>query len=166
MSSIFTIEYELRTRDGKVIESSNGAPLRFVFGKGRMLPSLERRLAGLREGEEDVGVLPAAQAFGDPTVLPTAEVPRGEFEPDVPLSPGRRFEARTRAGEDVRFEIVAVGAATVTVRFLHPLADEDLTYWVRLLRVEFPPAPPPVPAAAYGIDSQALQIWDSKAIPV
>ena len=53
------------------------------------------------------------------------------------------------------------------VRFLHPLADSDLEYWVKVVAIEVPgrrPAPPPMPASAIGIDSAAIQIIDSARI--
>jgi hypothetical protein len=62
-----------------------------------------------------------------------------------------------------------VGPEKVTVRFLHPLAEADLEFRVKVLAAEPPlrlASPPPMPAQAVGIDSAAIEIVDSAAIPL
>ena len=46
----------------------------------------------------------------------------------------------------------------VHVRLLHPLADADLEYRFKLIAVEDPSLPPPLPARAIGIESSAIMI--------
>lgn len=161
--SVITLAYELRTKAGALIESSETCgPIRFVPGRGMLLPALESRIASLSPGDEAEGELEARRAFGDPERLPLMELKRTEFGADEELEVGRRFEAKSPSGDPVRFEIVEVDGDRVRVRVLHPLADEDIVYKLRVLE-KSSLLPPPLPAAALGIDSAAIQLFPEDA---
>jgi len=162
MPRAIKIQYDLKLTNGSLIES---ATLSFVPGRDQILPALERKIIGLKPGEEVAGVLPAKEAFGDPELLPIADLKRAEFPGDISLDIGRRFEAHTITGADVRFEILGVTEEVVKVRFFHPLANEDVDYRIKVIEL-IDLAPPPLPASALGIDSAAIQVWDSQQIVV
>jgi FKBP-type peptidyl-prolyl cis-trans isomerase 2 len=163
MARAIKIQYDLKLKkDGSLIESATRS---FVPGRDQILPALERMIIGLKPGEEVAGVLPAKEAFGDPELLPIADLQRNEFPPEVNLDIGRRFEAHTLTGADVRFEVLEVTEATVKVRFFHPLAEEDVDYRIKVVEL-IDLVPPPLPASALGIDSAAIQVWDSQQIVV
>ena len=163
MKPIVRIEYEIKIKDGPVLESSHErGPLELVMGERRLLPRLEQLIARLAVGEEAAGVLAAPEAFGDEALSPTRDIPRGEFPPDEPLQPGRIFEAHTAGGEPVRFRVEKVADQCVTVRFLHPLAEKDLEYRMKVLAI-VDRNPPPPPASALGIDSAAICIDEERA---
>jgi FKBP-type peptidyl-prolyl cis-trans isomerase 2 len=163
MPRAIKIQYDLKkSKDGSLIES---ATLSFVPGRDQILPALERKIVGLKPGEEVSGVLPAREAFGDPELLPIADLQRNEFPADSALEVGKRFEAHTATGVDVRFEVLELHPETVKVRFFHPLAEEDVDFRVRVVEL-IDLAPPPLPASAVGIDSAAIQVWDSQQISV
>lgn len=159
------LEYAIRIKGGDVIESSvERGPLVFVPGRRRLLPALEKVIAGMQPGDTCRGELPAAEAFGDESLLPLREIPRAEFATDEAPEPGRVYEARTTDDHrPLRFKVQEVEGDTVVVRFLHPLGDNDIEYHLRLLRVESLD-PPPAPASAYGIDSGAIQLHESTQI--
>ncbi len=151
------IEYELKRKSGETIESSSdrGAAT-FTVGRGDILPALEKRIVGLEPGQEAEGDLEATEAF-DEAQMPTMRVPRTEFPADETLEPGRLFRAHTPRDESVRLRVLGVDEEAATVRLVHPLADQDLHYKVRVLAVD---RPPPPPARAIGIDSTAIVICD------
>jgi FKBP-type peptidyl-prolyl cis-trans isomerase 2 len=156
------IDYELRVKGGEVLESSErSGPLEYVHGEHKLLPALERQIEGMAVGEEKRGELPAGEAFGDAASLPPRELPRAEFPKGEDLTVGRIFEANAGEGQSVRFQIAAVEAETVKVRFLHPLAEKDIEFRVKVLGIQPPGArrsvlrPPPPPAQALGIEVAA-----------
>jgi FKBP-type peptidyl-prolyl cis-trans isomerase 2 len=158
---ILKLEYEIRVKGGDVIESSEGrGPLEVVPGRRRLLPALETVIARLRVGDEARGALAAADAFGDEALLPTMEIARAEFPAGDAPEPGRRYEAKTADGAEVRLRVLSANERFVHVRLLHPLADADLEYRFKLIAVERPDLPPPLPARAVGIDSAAIQILE------
>jgi FKBP-type peptidyl-prolyl cis-trans isomerase SlyD len=156
---VLRLEYEIRTKEGEVLESSaDRGPLEFVPGRRRLLPALENVIARLQVGQEVKGELEAARAFGDESVLPTMEISRGEFPEGAVPEPGNQYEARTVDGNNVRFRVLSANDRFVHVRLLHPLADADLAYRFKLIAVDDPSLPPPLPARAVGIESSAIQI--------
>ena len=158
---ILRLEYEIRTKSGETLESSAArGPLEFVPGRRRLLPALEQVIARLRVGEEVSGELEAARAFGDESVLPTMEISRSEFPEGETPEAGKKYEAKTADGGAVTFRVLSSGERFVHVRLLHPLADADLEYRFKLIAVDDPSLPPPVPARAIGIESSAIQILE------
>ncbi len=152
--SIVKIEYELRVKGGDVIESSTkSGPIQYVHGEGRMLPALEKRIEGLEAGASAEGEIPAAEAVPE-DALPTRRIPRREFPGAGPLEVGAMFEAHTETGGTIDMRVLAVDDTHVTARLLPPLAGKDLTFKVRVVRIEDPVShlvqvvrkpPPPLP---------------------
>ena len=167
---VVKLEYEIKVKGGAVVESSaERGPLEFALGQRRLLPALETLIAALPVGEEASGVLASAQAFGDESLLPLKEIPRSEFPEGAELTVGRVFQAKGPDATPVRFRIAETLSASVRVRFLHPLADDDLEYRIKILELlerRPRPAPPPLPAHALGIDSAAIQIFDEPSGPL
>ena len=149
---IVTLEYEIRIAGGELIESSSQrGPLRFISGTGQLLSALEVRIDKLGLDQEESGTLKAAEAFGDQSQLPVKSIPRSEF-PDDKLDVGRVFEAHTATGESIRFVIVEATKEAVQVRYLHPLADKDIAYRVKVLSIEDASRPPALPIAAIDLE--------------
>jgi FKBP-type peptidyl-prolyl cis-trans isomerase SlyD len=163
MTAVLRLEYEVRTKNGAILESSDDRGLlELEPGRRRLLPALEEVIAGLRVGQEAHGELPAARAFGDESVLPTMAIAVSEFPSATRPEPGRRFEATTPIGDFVRFLVLSVDDCFVHVRLLHPLHDTDLEYRFKLLASRAVSSPPPLPAHALGIDSAAIQLIDER----
>jgi FKBP-type peptidyl-prolyl cis-trans isomerase 2 len=132
-----------------VIEKS---VVEFVHGGGTMLPGLEAVILGLEQGASREGVLPAKEAFGNPAMHPIKKMKRSEFPADAKLAAGTRFAAKAPdSGLDVVLQIEKVDGDTVETRWLHPLADKDLTYKLEVMQVT-DPRPPPVPVAALKLE--------------
>jgi FKBP-type peptidyl-prolyl cis-trans isomerase SlyD len=152
------IEYQLKVKDGDVIESSaRSGPLRYVHGEGKMLAGLEQRLEGLSPGDERQGVIPANDAFGTEESLPLKEMRPSEFPEGTTPTPGLVFQAKTGDGGAVSFKVVSAANDAVTVRLLHPLVGRDLEYQVKVLSVDAPDAPrssgrPPPPPGVVELD--------------
>ncbi len=163
------IDYELKVKGGDVLESSQkNGPLEYVHGEHRLLPALERNLEGMTVGDEKRGEIPARDAFGDESSLPTMDMLKKEFPASEQLTVGRAFLAKSPTGDSaVRFRIVAVEGQIVKVRLLHELSDRDLEFRVKVLGIEPPRArrsvlgPPPPPAAALGIDTGSIKLVTS-----
>jgi FKBP-type peptidyl-prolyl cis-trans isomerase 2 len=140
------IDYELSVKGGDVIESSaRSGPLRYVHGKGKMLPGLESRLVGLSPGDEKRGEIPAREAFGSEDSLPIKDLTRKDFPKDAKLDAGSVFEAKSPTGEPLRLKIVSANGDKVKARLLHPLVGRDLVFRVKVLSVTDGNRPPPPP---------------------
>jgi FKBP-type peptidyl-prolyl cis-trans isomerase 2 len=171
--TVVRVEYELRVKGGEVLESSEKTgPLQYVHGEGRLLPALEKRLEGLAAGEERSGEIPAAEVVPSADQLPSRVVPRRELEGKGEITLGQLFEAHTPQGAAITLEVVDLAKDHVTMRLVPPLAGKDLTYKVKVIRIEDPiqhmvsvvrRPPPPIPAEALHIELEPDADADGKA---
>jgi FKBP-type peptidyl-prolyl cis-trans isomerase 2 len=145
------LKVKLQVVGGAVLEEST---LDYVQGSDRMLAGIQKALEGLEAGAEKKGVLKAKDAFGDESKLPTKPIPRKEFPKDVKLGVGEVFGAKGPKGEPVSFRVVKVDDKNVEVKFLHPLADKDISFEAKILAVTSV-VPPPPPAEALDLEPDA-----------
>lgn len=139
----------LKVKDGDVLEKN---VVEYFHGAGTMLPALEKMLEGQEKGAKKSGVLPAANAFGDPARQAVKKIPRKEFPKDANLEKGAQFMAKGADGKtDVVLRIDKVTTESVDCAMLHPLADKDIEYDLEVLAVT-DPTPPPLPANAIADD--------------
>jgi FKBP-type peptidyl-prolyl cis-trans isomerase 2 len=134
----------------------NGPPLEktvveFVQGGGTMLAGLEKVLVGLEKGAQRTGVIPAMEAFGNPSSHPQRTMQRSEFPKEVKLKDGERFVASGANGLNVVLHILKVSGDSIEVRMVHPLAEKDIRYDFEVLAVT-DPMPPPMPARAFKLE--------------
>src|SRR5262249_19561309 len=130
----------LKVKNGDVIEKS---AVEYIQGGGTLLPGLEKVLEGLEAGSEAKGVRTRGDAFG--AMQPQKDIPRNEFAKNAKLEKGQRFEAKGPTGQPIILEIQRVTDKVVETRLVHPLADKDIEYEVKVIKVTNP-SPPPVPA--------------------
>lgn len=138
------IECELRVKGGDLIESSEKTgPIEYKQGGGKMIRGLEKALEGLEAGAEKKGVIAAADAFGTKESQPKMSIPRDSFPKDAKLEEGAQFEAKGPTGTPVKLEVLEVSDDAIVARAVHPLADKDIEFAVKVLSIR--PPPPPVP---------------------
>ena len=136
-STRVTLNFSLTLETGEEVDSNFGAdPVSFVMGDGSLLPGFERRLLGMRAGDEAEFRIPPEEGFGEPQDDNVQSIPRGDFDSDTPLQPGMLFTFADAAGGEVPGMIADVGDTTVTVDFNHPLSGRTIHFKVRIARVE------------------------------
>jgi FKBP-type peptidyl-prolyl cis-trans isomerase 2 len=112
---------------------SDTAPLECVFGYGALLPALEEKLAGLREGERRSVWLKPDEAFGPRDPEDVLEVDRADFPEDV--APGDAFEAEGEDGRRVLLQVLDVSEELVVLDGNHPLAGQRVCFEVEVLEL-------------------------------
>ena len=136
--AVVHLEFLLRDETGAVLDDTRGRPpLVFTVGKGEVIPGLERRLAGMREGDARRITVPPAEAYGpvDPDAI--AEVPIDRVPPEARVV-GARLSGQTRSGREVPVRVREVKEASVVLDLNHPLAGRTLVFDVRIILVEPP----------------------------
>src|SRR5690606_33998556 len=107
-------------------ESKEGAPLSFIFGRGMLIPGLEKALEGKSVGDKFSAEIASQDAYGERHDGLIQTVPRQMFG-DNEVAPGMQFRASTDQGEQ-SVVIVDVSDEEVTVDGNHPLAGVDLAF--------------------------------------
>ena len=131
------LEYTVRLANGEIVRGENGpASMNFVVGYEQILPSLERRLFGMEEGNTARFVIPAVEAFGEWN--PKQQITRAfdEFPQGRDLQAGK-FVVATNAGTGALYSyyVKAKDEYTVTLDYNHPLAGKDLHYEITIVKV-------------------------------
>ena len=140
----FTLDYTL-TVDNKELETSVGkTPLTYTVGNRNIIPGLEAQLNGMHMNEEKVINVAAKDAYGDvdPKAIkefPVTSLPKG-MDPKV----GMILQATAPDGSRFPAKISEIKGDKVVLDFNHPLAGKDLTFKVKVLKIENAPAVPAV----------------------
>jgi FKBP-type peptidyl-prolyl cis-trans isomerase SlyD len=144
-----TLKVDLAVKDGQQLEKST---VEYIHGGGMMLPGIERVLEGLQPGAKRDGVLAPSEAFG--AQQPIKKLKRREFPQDAKLVVGEKFSGKADNGMNVVLLVERVTGDEIEVRYVHPLADKQITYAVEVVQVR-DPRPPPVPAQALELEEEA-----------
>lgn len=129
-----TIHYTVKNGEGVTLDqSAEERPLAFIFGRGMLIPGLEKVLEGKTAGEELNADISAADAYGERHDGLIQTVPRNLFG-DQDVNPGMQFRATTDHGEQ-SVMVVEVNDTEVTVDGNHPLAGVDLSFEVKVVDV-------------------------------
>lgn len=129
-----SIDYEVRV-NGDVIDSSAPAePLRFLSGRGMILPTLEAGLSEMVPGEEKVITVLAKDAYGEYFEDAKDEVPVEQFE-GIDLEVGTPVQGKDAEGRMVQATVIGLKEDTVIIDYNHPLAGHDLEFTVTLVDI-------------------------------
>jgi FKBP-type peptidyl-prolyl cis-trans isomerase 2 len=135
--STVTISYIGTLDNGRIFQSTDEeGPFTFTVGAGQLFPALEQGLLGMRTGEAANITISAEEAYGPRRQENIIEVSRGLFPPERELTAGQRVEINFKGGQTRTMLIVATGDNSVTLDGNHPLAGCDLTFALRVDRVE------------------------------
>ena len=136
-STRVTLNFSLTLETGEEVDSNfGGDPVSFVMGDGSLLPGFERRLIGMRAGDEAEFRIPPEEGFGEPQDDNLQSIPRADFDSDTPLEPGMLFTFADAAGGELPGVVKTFDADEVTVDFNHPLAGRTLSFRVAIHNVE------------------------------
>ena len=131
-----TLNFSLSLENGEEVDSNFGAdPVSFVMGDGSLLPGFERRLLGMRPGDEAEFRIPPVEGFGEPNDDNVQSLPRRDFDEEA-LAPGMLFSFADAAGGEVPGMVAEVSEETVEVDFNHPLSGRTINFKVRIAQVE------------------------------
>jgi FKBP-type peptidyl-prolyl cis-trans isomerase SlyD len=139
-----SLEYTLKSPDGKIIETSKGKePLKYIHGQRMMIPGLERELSGMKVGGEKHVTVKPEDAYGkvDPNAM--QEFPKDQIPPNG-LQVGAVLAARTPEGGVVPMTVREIKEKTVVMDMNHPMAGKTLVFDVKIVDIQ--PAPPSKPA--------------------
>ena len=132
-----TLNFSLALDTGDEVDSNFGQdPVTFVMGDGSLLPGFERRLLGMRAGDEAEFRITPDEGFGTPQDDNLQEIHLREFDEGSPLEAGMLFSFADAAGGEVPGMVIAVAEDSVKVDFNHPLSGRTIQFRVRIARVE------------------------------
>jgi len=133
-NQVVSIEYEVRDGDKVVDSNVGGAPLVFMYGKGQIIPGLEKGLENMNIGEKADILVKPADAYGEYNPEATQEVPVDQFA-GIDLEEGMTLYGQSEDGGTTQVTVKEIGKENVKIDFNHPLAGKDLMFTVTLNNV-------------------------------
>ena len=117
------------------LESSKavGEPLAILFGRGQIIPGLEKAMDGREAGDSFKAAVTAADAYGERREGLTQRIPKKHFG-DQKLAPGMQVVLNTNFGPRA-VTIQKVGMSVVDVDLNHPMAGKDLDFDIEIVEV-------------------------------
>ena len=129
------VHYTGTLEDGTEFDTSRGRdPLTFTIGEHTVIPGFETAVADLEEGDTAKVTIPAADAYGERIEEAKQQVPVEAFESGLPQV-GWGVELQGPDGQRVNAMVVEVAEEFVVLDFNHPLAGQDLTFDLELVKI-------------------------------
>ncbi|MBN2343503.1 MAG: peptidylprolyl isomerase [Deltaproteobacteria bacterium] len=129
------IDYTLKDDQGNVVDKSEeNSPLGFIFGRGQIIPGLEKALEGMSKDETAQVVVAPEDGYGPVNEELFQEIPKANFPNTENLEPGQQFQANTPHGP-MRFVVHEIKEEDIVVNLNHPLAGQSLHFDVKVAEV-------------------------------
>jgi len=152
--AIVTMFYVLKDAQGNGLDDRyEHIPVRFIFGCGAIPPGLEKRLAGLRQGQRVTVVVPPEEGYGERKPERVIRVHRDDLPEHEKITVGDRFkplspdlESDSASVQGYIDDWVLLDSATVQgyigdwvyLDCNHPYAGKELHYEVDIAHVRSP----------------------------
>ena len=135
--STVCIHYIGTLDNGRIFHSTTEEePLIFTIGRQQVFPLLEQAVLGMQVGQTRNVVIPAAEAYGPRLEEHIIRVGRGQFPAGRELKVGQKLAIDFSGGESRVMLVREVNETEVTLDGNHPLAGLDLTFALRLDRIQ------------------------------
>jgi peptidylprolyl isomerase len=130
------VEYAGYLDDGTIFDSTAGSePFEFTLGEGQVIAGFEKAVLEMEAGETRTMTIPAAEAYGRYREDRIVEISKDLCPQNLELKAGLLLQMKTSAGNTVTATILKVTDTTVKVDANNPLAGQDLTFDIRLLKI-------------------------------
>jgi len=129
------VHYTGKLSDGTVFDSSRDRePLEFAIGEGQIIPGFEQAVIGMEPGESKTAEIPSDQAYGPHREEMVLEVDREQIPEDIEVEPGQQLQVQHPSGQNIPVVVTNVAESKVTLDANHPLAGQDLTFDIELVK--------------------------------
>ena len=132
---VVRFHYAVAEAGKEQLESSKavGEPLAILFGRGQIIPGLEKAMDGREAGDSFKAAVTAADAYGERRDELTQRVPKKHFK-NMPLAVGQTVMMQTQQGPRP-ITIKKVGMSVVDIDLNHPMAGKDLHFDIEIVEV-------------------------------
>lgn len=135
--STVTISYIGTLDNGRIFHSTEEhGPLCFTIGSDAIFPALEQAILTMRVGEARNLTIPAAEAYGPRLEANLLKLRRELLPAGRELRIGDKLHLTFSGGKERVMCIMAVTEQEITLDGNHPLAGLDLTFALRLDRID------------------------------
>lgn len=130
------VHYTGKLPDGSVFDSSRHRdPVELELGQRRVIPGFEKALIGMSTGETKTATIPASEAYGEHQSEMVVQFGRDKIPPDLDVQVGQELQVQTTTGQSLPARVVDTSDDDVTLDANHPLAGQELTFDIELVKI-------------------------------
>ena len=131
------VHYSGTLEDGTVFSSTyqEREPFEFTIGEGKVLPSFETAVVGMREGQQKTITLPPEEGYGEHKKEFVFCMDKSQAPAHLDLQVGKRLQVRLSGGIKAIATIQAVTEDSVILDANDPLAGKTLQFEIELLEI-------------------------------
>lgn len=126
------------TLEGGAVFSSTyeeNEPFEFTIGERHVLPSFEKAVIGMEEGEKKTVSVPPELAYGPHKKEFVFAMDKASVPPNLELKLGKRLQVRLGGGTTAVATIQAITDDSVILDANDPLAGKTLIFHIELLKI-------------------------------
>ena len=132
-----TLHFSLKFDDGSVIDSTfDREPATFVIGDGSLLEGFEKKIHGMKKGQQGSYTVLPEEGFGQPNPSNVQRFARTDFSADLELAEGLVISFADASQSELPGVIKSIAGDTVMVDFNHPLAGREIQFDVDIIDVQ------------------------------
>ena len=130
------VHYTGKLKDGTVFDTtSQGSPLEFTIGEGRLISDFEEAVVGMEPGESKSFEVASGNAYGPHREEMVMTVDRKQMPEGLNPQLNQRLQVQQSNNQPFVVTVTAVTEESVTLDANHPLAGKDLTFDIQLAEI-------------------------------
>lgn len=130
------VHYHGKLTSGETFDTSSGRePLEFEVGSGMVIKGFDEGVAGMEVGEKKTINIPVDEAYGPRNDDMLIEFPKERFPQDMPIEEGMQLMMSDGSGQNIPVIVNEIKEATVILDANHPLAGEELIFYIELVEI-------------------------------
>ncbi|MBD3402453.1 peptidylprolyl isomerase [candidate division GN15 bacterium] len=131
------LNYTGKLQDGTVFDTSKDRePLEFTLGQGQVIPGFEENVVGMEEGEDKTFTVPADKAYGARRDDRVMTVALKDLNLDFNPKQGDHLTLQRSDGQQLTVTVADINESEITLDANHPLCGHDLTFDVKLEKID------------------------------
>jgi peptidylprolyl isomerase len=130
------VHYTGTLEDGTVFDSSTDRePLQFTIGDGRLIPDFENSVLDMKQGDSKTFTVASTDAYGPYRDEMVVTLQRHQLPENLEVQIGQQLQLIRENGTPVIVQVINASESTVTLDANHPLAGQDLTFEVEMVKI-------------------------------
>ena len=131
------VHYHGTLEDGTVFSSTYEEKelFEFTIGKASVLPSFEKAVIGMNEGDKKTILVPPEDAYGQHKKEFVFVMDRAQAPADLKLELGKKLQIRSNQGKPAIATVTAITEDHVVLDANDPLAGKTLNFEIELMEI-------------------------------
>ncbi len=136
MGDTVLVHYNGKLDRGVLFDTTEGSdPLELELGRGKFIPGFEEAIIGMSPGESKTVHIPPEKAYGHYREDKVLKIDKKDLPEEIVPVEGMTLEICSANGTMIPVQITEISDSTVTLDANHPLAEQTLTFEIKLIKI-------------------------------